>query len=64
MVERDFLLISCPYSCVIHDPRFAYFHIEAEIDGRHFPDGIFKCIFLKENMLISIKILLEFVPKG
>ena len=33
-------------------------------DGRHFPDNIFKCIFLNENMLISIKISLKFVPKG
>ena len=29
-----------------------------------FPDDIFKCIFLKENVLISIKISLKFVPKG
>ena len=33
-------------------------------NGRHFPDGIFKCILLKENMWISIKIALKFVPKG
>ena len=25
-------------------------------DGRHFPDDIFKCIFLNENVYISIKI--------
>ena len=33
-------------------------------DGRHFPDDIFKCIFLNENVLISIKSSLKFVPKG
>ena len=33
-------------------------------DGRHFPDVIFKCIFLNENVLISIKFSLKFVPKG
>ena len=33
-------------------------------NGRHFPDDIFKCIFLNENVLISIKIPLKFVPKG
>ena len=33
-------------------------------DGRHFPDDIFKCIFLNENVKISIKISLRFVPKG
>ena len=30
--------------------------------GRHFPDDIFKCIFLNENVQISIKISLKFVP--
>ena len=33
-------------------------------DGRHFPDDILKCIFLNENVWISIKISLKFVPKG
>ena len=37
--------------------------IEAEKNGRHFPDDIFKCIFLNENVFISIKISLKFVPK-
>ena len=30
----------------------------------HFPDNIFKCIFLNENGLISLKLWLQFVPKG
>ena len=33
-------------------------------NGRHFADDIFKCIFLNENVSISIKISLKFVPKG
>ena len=33
-------------------------------NGRHFADGIFKRIFLNENILIPIKISLKFVPKG
>ena len=33
-------------------------------DGRHFPDDIFKWIFLNELIWISIKISLNFVPKG
>ena len=33
-------------------------------NGGHFPDDIFKCIFLNENAWISIKISLKFVPKG
>ena len=33
-------------------------------NGRHFPDNIFKCIFLNENIWIPINISLKFVPKG
>ena len=33
-------------------------------NGRHFADDTFKCIFLNENVRISIKISLKFVPKG
>ena len=32
--------------------------------GRHFADDTFKRIFLNENVIISIKISLMFVPKG
>ena len=37
-------------------------HIEAETNGRYFLD-IFNCIFLNENIWISIKSSLKFVPK-
>ena len=33
-------------------------------DGCHFPEDIFKCIFLNENVLISIKFSLNIVPDG
>ena len=33
-------------------------------NGRHFPDDIFKCIFFSENVWISLKISLRFVPNG
>ena len=33
-------------------------------NGRHFADDTFKCIFLNENVRISIEISLKFVPKG
>ena len=34
-------------------------------DGCHFPDDIFRCIFLNENISrIAISISLSFVPKG
>ena len=39
-------------------------HIEAEKNGRHFPDKIFSYIFLNENIWISIQISLTFVSKG
>ena len=32
--------------------------------GHHFPDDIFKYIFLNENVWIWIKVSLKFVPKG
>ena len=32
-------------------------------NGRHFADGIFKCIFVNENVWIPIKISLTFVPQ-
>ena len=33
-------------------------------NGRHFPDDVFNCIFLNENVWFSIEISLKFVPKG
>ena len=33
-------------------------------NGRHFPDNIFKCVFLNENIWILINISLKLVPKG
>ena len=33
-------------------------------NGRHFADNIFKRIFFNENVWISIKVPLKFVPKG
>ena len=32
--------------------------------GRHFPDNIFKCFFLNENVPISFEISLTFVPRS
>ena len=33
-------------------------------DGRYFADDVLKCIFLNENVWISFKIPLKFVPRG
>ena len=38
--------------------------IEAERNRRHFADDMFKYPFLNENVLISIKIPLKFIPGG
>ena len=32
-------------------------------NGQHFPENIFKCIFLSSNVWILLKISLQFVPK-
>ena len=56
---RGFLwfgMISTIYSSAINTLRLRQ-------NGRHFPD-IFKCIFLNENVKISIKISLKFFPKS
>ena len=44
-----------------------YHHIKTlrpRQDGCQFPDDIFKCIFINENIWILIEISLKFVPKG
>ena len=33
-------------------------------NGHYFPDDIFKCIFMNENLSVLIKISLKFVPSG
>ena len=33
-------------------------------NGHRFPDNSFKCIFFNENVWISIKITMKFIPKG
>ena len=43
---------------------FSFNTLRPRQDGCHFPDDIFKCIFLSENVWISIKISLKFVLKG
>ena len=48
-------------------PIYGWFSInksKPRQNGRHFPDDIFKWIFLNENVWISIKKSLKFVPRG
>ena len=49
--------ISSSYRCIFINT------LRLRQDGRHFPDDIFKCIFLNENARISLKKSLKFVPK-
>ena len=38
--------------------------LRPRLNGRHFPDDIFKSIYFNKNVSISIKVSLKFVPKG
>ena len=40
------------------------YHHHKDLHSCHFPDNIIKCIFLNENIWISIEISLKFVPRG
>ena len=53
-IGKDFMKV---YVCT------AYITLRPRQNGRHFPDDIFKCIFLNEKAWIPIKIPLKFVPK-
>ena len=44
--------------------RYIFNTLRPRLNGRCFADGTFKRIFLNENVRISIKIALKFVPKG
>ena len=57
----DASCITCPSTC----PLLTMFYtLRPRQNGRHFPDDIFKCIFLTEDVWISIEISLKFVAKG
>ena len=60
----------CATACSDNEQRKEGWHywpfntLRPRQNGRHFPDDIFKCIFLNENILNPIKSSLKFVPKG
>ena len=60
-------LIECPYSlvyaCLSSWCEVCVNTLRPRQNGRHFADDTLKRIFLKENVRISIKISLNFVPK-
>ena len=45
-------------------PSLCFNTLRPRQNGRHFADDIFKCIFLNENVSVSIKNSLKFAPKG
>ena len=51
------------YQCPTLCKPYVRYTFEAETNGRHFADAIFKCIFLNENAWISLNISMKFVPK-
>ena len=73
-LPKDFVLMLCSFT--LHWPFYSLwcrytsqncYHcvhtLRPRHNGRHFPDNTFKPIFLNENIRISIKISLKFVPK-
>ena len=63
----EMLWNSCKVSGIcqsIHALIYQFNTLRSRKNGHHFADDIFNCIFLNENVWISIKISLKFVPKG
>ena len=54
----------CEEVCFSSDGDLTINTLRPRQHGRHFADDTFKRIFLNENVIISIKISLKFVPKG
>ena len=65
-------LLSYPLVLLQHNPNITTQHciqhnfntLRQRQNGHYFPDNIFNLILLNENVSISIKISLKFVPKG
>ena len=65
-------MIHSSLSCILSNKRGLGEHdgilvantLKPRQKGRHFADDIFNCVFLNENVWISINISLKFVPKG
>ena len=52
------------YSKQIKAPQIRLNTLRPRQNGRHFADYVFKCILINDNVWISLKISLKFVPKG
>ena len=66
MSDLWYLLIICmQYQCGIDTLAYEYINtLRPRQNGRHFGDDTFNRIFVYENVTISIKFSLKFVPKG
>ena len=62
LITIDILFYFCQYAYLYLASPGTFNTLRPRQNGRHFPDEIFKCIFLNENAWISIKISLKFVP--
>ena len=51
------------YTCLVHCWSWLFNSLRPRQYRRHFADDIFKCIFLNENVWISLKISLKFIPE-
>ena len=61
-ITRIMYIVHSFLFCVMICAKEAVNTLRLKQNGRHFPDDIFKCIFLNENVWISLKISLKFVP--
>ena len=60
-----FIYIICLPSMMRHESSTSRFNtLRPRQNGRHFPDDIFKCIFVNEKIGISIKISPQFMTEG
>ena len=56
------LRFTYPIYCITFHCASTFNTLRPRQIGRHFADGIFKCIFFNENVWILIRISLKFVP--
>ena len=65
MLCETMLCLQMPWYQPAPDHRLSHCYHNYIImqNGHHFPDNIFKCIFLNENLWITMKISLKFVRK-
>ena len=71
-IECDCCCVLCLYaSCVctslfdiLYSKYLTINTLRPRQDGHYFADDVLKCIFLNENVWISLKIPLKFVPRG